>query len=89
MAYARLNGFIVLTNDLDFGNLLAWSGEDQPTVVQIRAQYLRVDAVGQQVRQALEQIVDLQAPGALVTVQEQRNRVRILPFPGWHGGRES
>ena len=35
MAYARLNGLIVLTHDLDFGAILAATQGAAPSVVQI------------------------------------------------------
>ena len=37
MAYARANDFVVLTHDLDFGAILAATGGEKPSVVQIRA----------------------------------------------------
>lgn len=37
MVYAKANGFVLLTNDLDFGSILAATGGDAPSVVQIRA----------------------------------------------------
>jgi predicted nuclease of predicted toxin-antitoxin system len=36
MAYARDNGYAVFTHDLDFGAILAASGSETPSVVQIR-----------------------------------------------------
>jgi predicted nuclease of predicted toxin-antitoxin system len=36
MRYAMQNGFVVFTNDLDYGTLLALSRQAKPSVVQVR-----------------------------------------------------
>ena len=36
MDYATANGFVVLTNDLDFGTALALTNIPEPSVVQLR-----------------------------------------------------
>ncbi|MEH2046617.1 DUF5615 family PIN-like protein [Nostoc sp.] len=38
MEWARTNGYIVFTHDLDFGSLLAATGADSPSVIQVRTQ---------------------------------------------------
>src|SRR6266446_1202658 len=41
MQYAYDSGFVVVTHDLDFGRLLAFSKAKQPSVIQFRAQDIR------------------------------------------------
>lgn len=36
MAWARQNGYVVFTHDLDFGALLAVTGAEGPSVIQVR-----------------------------------------------------
>ena len=36
MTWARQNGYVVFTHDLDFGALLAVTGAEGPSVIQIR-----------------------------------------------------
>lgn len=80
MAYARLNDFVVLTHDLDFGAILAATNWERPSVVQLRADDNSPEAIGTIVLTALRQTeLDL-AAGALVTVEPARMRVRILPL---------
>jgi predicted nuclease of predicted toxin-antitoxin system len=80
MAYARASTFVVLTNDLDFGAILAATGGTSPSVVQIRARDISPDAIGTQVLFALKQCeVDLSA-GALLTIEADRSRLRLLPL---------
>jgi predicted nuclease of predicted toxin-antitoxin system len=80
MAHARANGFVVLTNDLDFGSILAATGGDAPSVVQIRAEDCRVEAIGKTVVDAIKLASDQLAKGALVTVDVARLRVTMLPI---------
>jgi predicted nuclease of predicted toxin-antitoxin system len=71
---------VVLTNDLDFGSILAATGGKAPSVVQIRAADLRVEAIGKQVVAALLQSEELLAAGALLTVEPARARIIVLPI---------
>jgi predicted nuclease of predicted toxin-antitoxin system len=49
MSYARTHGHVVLTHDLDFSAILAATNGDKPSVVQIRADDVSPDAIGEQV----------------------------------------
>jgi len=80
MAYASANGFIVLTHDLDFGAILAATHGEKPSVVQIRAEDVSPDAIGQQVVIALRQMASELENGALLTVDPSRTRLRVLPL---------
>lgn len=80
MDYAKANGFVVLTHDLDFGAILAATGGVAPSVVQIRADDLSMEAIGSQVLKSLEQIEDQLAEGALATIDAARARVTLLPI---------
>ncbi|HEV2991118.1 MAG TPA: DUF5615 family PIN-like protein [Candidatus Angelobacter sp.] len=80
MGFARANGYVVLTHDLDFGAILAATHGNKPSVVQIRSEDTSPDTIGKQVVAALQQMaVDLEQ-GALLTVNPNRIRVRILPL---------
>jgi len=80
MAWARAHGHIVLTHDLDFGALLAATGAEGPSVVQIRAQDVLPDALAGLLIAVLQRHqIELEA-GALVVVDPAKARVRILPL---------
>ena len=80
MAYARATGCVVLTHDLDFGAMLAATQGEKPSVVQIRAEDVSPDAIGTQVITALRQMaLELEA-GALLTIDPNRARLRLLPL---------
>ena len=80
MAYAAANDFVVLTHDLDFGAILAATHGEEPSVVQIRAEDARPDAIGVQVCSALRQMQPELEAGALLTIDLNRTRVNVLPL---------
>ncbi len=80
MDYARATKSIVLTHDLDFSAILAATHGDKPSVIQIRASDVSPDTVGTPVITALHQMSMELAEGALVTVEPNRTRVRVLPL---------
>jgi predicted nuclease of predicted toxin-antitoxin system len=80
MAYARANGYVVLTHDLDFGAILAATHGEKPSVVQIRADDVSPDAIGRQIVAALRQMALELEEGALLTVDPTRVRLRVLPL---------
>jgi predicted nuclease of predicted toxin-antitoxin system len=80
MAYAAAKDFVVLTHDLDFGAILAATHGEKPSVVQLRADDVNPDVVGPRVLAAIRQMeAELQA-GALLTVDSNRTRLRLLPL---------
>lgn len=80
MAYARVNDYVVLTHDLDFGAILAATHGEKPSVVQIRADDVSPDVIGAQVMLALRQMASELEDGALLTVDPNRTRLRVLPL---------
>lgn len=80
MAHARMHELVVLTNDLDFGAILAATGGDKPSVVQIRATDTRPEAIARVVVAALHQFTPELQAGALLTLDTRRTRVRLLPL---------
>ena len=80
MQWASDNDHIVFTHDLDFGTLLALTQAVAPSVFQIRVQDTLPDAIGERVVSGLRQFQTELELGALVTVDVQRSRARILPI---------
>jgi predicted nuclease of predicted toxin-antitoxin system len=80
MTFARREGYVLLTHDLDFGAILAATRGQKPSVVQLRSENLSIEVIGQLVIDALHEVAtDLEA-GALVTIDPGRTRVRVLPL---------
>lgn len=80
MAWASTHGMLVLTRDLDFGTILALTQGMSPSVVQIRGDKVLPEEIGDAVLDALSRFQAELASGAIVTLDESRNRVRILPI---------
>jgi predicted nuclease of predicted toxin-antitoxin system len=80
MAYAGANDCVALTHDLDFGAILAATHGDKPSVVQIRAEDVSPEAIGNQVIIALRQMATELEAGALLTVDPSRTRLSLLPL---------
>jgi predicted nuclease of predicted toxin-antitoxin system len=80
MAWAREHDMVVLTHDLDFGDILGASGAVGPSVIHLRAERLSIDVMGVLLVSALRDYqLELEA-GALLTVDAARLRVRLLPI---------
>jgi predicted nuclease of predicted toxin-antitoxin system len=80
LAYASSEGYVIFTNDLDFGTILAASAATSPSVIQVRAADLTPAALAPLVRDALGQYAEWLETGALVTIVVSRLRARILPL---------
>ena len=80
MAHAREHQLVVFTHDLDFAHVLAHTRGTGPSVVQVRAVNLLPDALGPLLLEALRRFTAELEHGALVTVDETKARVRILPI---------
>ncbi len=79
-AWASKNRYIVFTHDLDFGALLAATHAVSPSVFQIRTDDVSPDALAPRAIELLRRFTPQLTSGALVVVDEIRERVRILPL---------
>ena len=80
MDWAAAHEYVVFTHDLDFGTMLALSHEAGPSVLQVRGENILPDHLEGLVIAALRQHEADLFSGALVVVDENRNRVRVLPI---------
>jgi predicted nuclease of predicted toxin-antitoxin system len=80
MTFARQNGYVLLTHDLDFGAMLAATRGQKPSVVQLRSENLSIEVIGRSVIDALHEVATDLEDGALVTIDPGRTRVRVLPL---------
>jgi predicted nuclease of predicted toxin-antitoxin system len=80
MKWARSNGYIVFTHDLDFGAILAATQASGPSVIQIRAEKVLPEDAGDAVIGAIRRFQDALEQGALISVDPERARARILPL---------
>lgn len=80
MNWANINGYIVLTHDLDFGALLATTQAEGPSVIQVRTQGILPDDLEVMLVEVLRQFEPELNSGALIVVNKERSKVRILPL---------
>jgi len=80
MAWAAENNFVVFTHDLDFAAILASSQLKTPSVIQLRSQDILPDVAAELLINALKQFATELEAGALVTINENKARARILPI---------
>jgi len=78
--WARDNKYIVFTHDLDFGAMLNATQAESPSVFQIRTDDVSPAALAPRAIELLHRFTPQLASGALVVVDELRERVRILPL---------
>lgn len=82
---ARTNGEAIITHDLDYGHLLAFSGQAAPSVIILRLrnthpdnQFARLQGAWAHIEQPLRQ-------GAITVLDDAATRIRALPL-GSAGG---
>lgn len=80
LAKAREEGFILLTHDLDFGELIAASGARLPSVIVFRLRNMRPENVNGYLRLIIEEYAETLKKGAILSVTEGRIRIRLLPL---------
>ena len=80
MAWAKATGHVVFTHDLGFGGLLAATDAGGPSVIQVRTQDVTPAHLETVLVAALRTHQPVLEDGALVSVDEARSRVRILPL---------
>ncbi len=80
MVWARENGYVVSTHDMDFGALLAATRSRGPSVLQARVKDTMPDALGPDVLRVLNLRREALERGALVTIDKMHSRVRVLPI---------
>lgn len=80
LRFAATQEYLLLTHDLDFGDLLAYSRETAPSVVILRALDLRPEVSGERLLEVLDAAAAQLEAGAIVIVDSGRTRVRPLPL---------
>lgn len=81
MRWAAENHRVVMTHDLDFGAVLAATQASAPSVIQLRTSDVLPAAIAERVVRALADLHSELEAGAIVSLDLDRARVRILPLP--------
>ncbi len=79
--YAKKYDYIVFTHDLDFGAILAASNTDSPSVIQLRDEDIfPSDENVLFLFRIFTQFENELQNGALLTINKQRTKIRVLPI---------
>ncbi len=80
MGWARDNGYVVFTHDLDYSALLAATRALGPSVIQVRTHDVLPARIGELVARVLRERAAEIERGSVVTIDERDARVRLLPI---------
>jgi predicted nuclease of predicted toxin-antitoxin system len=80
MSWARDNNHVVFTHDLDFGMALALTQASGPSVIQVRTQNVFPSHLEPMLMPVVREHATALSRGALLIIDEQKARVRILPL---------
>jgi len=80
MRWAEVHQRVLVTHDLDFGAILAGGDARGPSVIQIRAQDLMAPETAAAITAAITAASPALVRGAIVTIHDDRSRIRILPL---------
>ena len=77
--YAIENDMILITTDLDFGNILAYTKSKKPSTIIFRLKNPSPEIVNQMLLLTLPRIEPLKK-GVIIVIEERRIRIRELPI---------
>ncbi len=89
LSLAESRGSVLLTHDLDFGKILAFSGKSRPSVVIFRTQKMTVANLAGNLEKNWSIIEEPLINGAIIIIEKDDVRIRRLPIgefnpPGFH-----
>jgi len=77
---ARAHDEVIMTHDLDYGTLLAFSGDTSPSVIIFRVKKVSVEYLLERLSQVLPSLQNDLTAGAIVIIEDAITRVRRLPI---------
>jgi predicted nuclease of predicted toxin-antitoxin system len=80
LAEAKARGECVITHDLDYGQLLAFSGDSTPSIITFRLRRANAQRMFERLIAEWQPIQEALVSGAVVTIEDAARRVRPLPI---------
>ncbi len=80
VALASKQGRVILTCDLDFGDIMASLGKSNPSIILFRLADQTPGNMRKRLAQVLEESHAAITRGAVIVVETRRHRVRLLPI---------
>lgn len=78
--FARKDGGVIVTQDLDFSTLLVLGGHDDPSLITLRLAASDPEAITGVLLQSLSRIEKAITEGSAVTIEDAAIRIRRLPI---------
>jgi predicted nuclease of predicted toxin-antitoxin system len=79
--FARVHGLVLITNDLDFPQILAYTKEAKPSIILLRGEPLTPEMRGAALLNAIAESQGELESGAILTLDwSDRVRARLLPL---------
>ena len=79
---ARESGETIVTHDLDYGHLPAFSGASSPSVIILRVRDTSLENLFRRIATALPEAEEALSAGAVVIIEDAALRIRRLPIHG-------
>lgn len=79
LKFARQEGRVIITQDLDFSALLALGGYNRPSLITMRLSVSDPETITRRLLEILPQFEKVLEEGCAITVENIAIRVRILP----------
>jgi predicted nuclease of predicted toxin-antitoxin system len=76
--YALANGFVILTHDLDYGQIVAVSGKAGPSVITFHLEKISAQILFRVLNDNLTKLNEYLSYGVLISVDDEKIRVRQL-----------
>lgn len=80
VAEAKRTGETIITHDLDYGHLLAFSGDSAPSVIILRLRNLQTADIISRMDSVWKDIESALLEGAIVSLSDKSLRIRTLPI---------
>lgn len=77
---ARKEERVIITQDLDFSEIISFSGEKAPSLISLRLSSSRIEFVNKRLEKVLPMIESDLVKGSIVVVEDNRIRLRYLPI---------
>ncbi len=74
------HGYFIITADLDFGAILAYTKSQQPSTIILRLEDQRVVNVNRLLLRVLPKLTQALKKGSIIIIQDTRVRIKPLPI---------
>ena len=78
--WARENGYVIITQDLDFSSIIALSGSQSPSLITLRLTAVDPEKVTEKLQYVYPKIIEQLQEGYAITIDDSSMRLRKLPI---------